>query len=419
MAISTINNCNGEKSVNYKRILNSKYFNVIQLFSIKILSLGLKYFLILFLSSKMLTPTEFGMFSLFLIILDFVYLFVGFGVIDTGMYLLSKNTNRELCGATFVLTILISLMFSIILILVLYYYDFVHYILIGILSGGYLLSLFIKKISIGMHDRFSMYYFEFFMHLLSLLLIFILAKNVYDSIFIYSASMLLTSLLFIIRLKPKFTNLSVNIKYLIDNIKSYGLKVQLSQLIAMGTYDLDKLILKHIFGFASVGIYNLALTFIIPVKVFSTSISDLMFKDFANQKKIKKEVFIFNAGFSFVFSIILSILGYFIILNFYNNDYHEILSYIFLLPLLAVLSSIYVPINTFFSAKGLATQKLINAIVIAIFNVIFNFIFIPVLGILGAIIATISAQVVNNILFIYQYNNYINRKELLSGKKVN
>ncbi|WP_404459790.1 polysaccharide biosynthesis C-terminal domain-containing protein [Sutcliffiella horikoshii] len=387
-----------------------KYNSIIVLFIIKILSMGLKYLLVLYLSIQLLTPSEFGMFSLFLIILNFAYLFVGFGVIDTGMYLISRDNSKELCGATLFLTLIISILFSFVLMAALFYYKFEYFIVIGILSCGFILNLFVKKISVGLHEKFSMYYFEFFMYLLSLILIILFANDVYDSIFFYSIGMLIVSLFFILRLKPTFSNLNTNLGYLMRNIKGYGTSVHLSQFIAMGTYDLDKLMLKHFFGFTSVGVYNLALTFIMPVKLFSMSLSEMLFKDFAKEKKIKKEVFILNLGISLVFSILLCIIGYYLIIFFYDQAYYEIIGYIYYLPILAVLSSIYVPINHFFSAKGLGKQKFINAVVLAISNIAFNFIFIPLFGVLGAIIATISALIVNNIMFIYQYKLYTRKK---------
>lgn len=372
------------------------------------LGLGLKYATILYLSSKLLNPTEFGMFSLFLIMLNFVYLFIGFGIIDTGMFLISKDNNKELTGATLILTLIICIFFTLILMLALYYYGFEHYRLISILSIGYLLNLFVKRISIGLHEKFTMYYFEFFMYLLTFLLILFFANSISSTIILYSMSMLIVSIFFLVTLKLKLSNLGENILLLIKHIKSYGLKVHLSQIVAMGTYDFDKLMLKYIYGFASVGVYNLALTFIMPVKLFSDSISEIMFKDFAKQKKIKKEVFLLNLGVSLFFSLILTLIGYSLIYYFYEATYHEILSYIYLLPILAILSSIYVPINNFFSAKGLGKLKLINALVLAVFNIIFNFIFIPNYGVFGAILATIAALTINNIMFIYQYKKYIN-----------
>lgn len=372
--------------------------------------MGLKYLLILYLSSKLLAPSEFGMFSLFLVILNFAYLFIGFGIIDTGMYLLSKNNSKELTGAIFIFTCVISFIFIMVLIAILYYYKFEHYLLIAILSGGYIVNLFVKRVSIGMHDKFSMYYFEFFMYLVTIILVVAFAGDVYSSIFLYLIGMLLVSAIFIVRLRPKFTNLAYNLKYLMENIRVYGIRVHFSQFIAMGTYDLDKIMLEYMFGYASVGIYNLALNFIMPVKLFSMSISEMLFKDFSKQKKIKKEIFLLNTSISLVLSIILSIAGYFIIIMFYDKEYFEILEYIFLLPILALLSSFYVPVNNFFSAKGLARQKFINAIILAICNVAFNSLFIPNYGVSGAIIATILALLFNNILFVYQYWLFIKQK---------
>ncbi|MGM0842296.1 MAG: polysaccharide biosynthesis C-terminal domain-containing protein [Bacillota bacterium] len=365
--------------------------------------------LILYLSSYLLSPSEFGMFSLFLIILNFVYLFVGFGVTDTAMYVISKNNSKGLYGALLILSIIISILFSIILSIVLYYYDFENSILIGIVSSGFILNLFVKKVSIGMNEKFAMYYFELFVYFISFLLILSFSDDVYESMFFYSIGMFIVSILFIIRVRPEFSDFSKNIKFIFKNIKEYGAKVHFSQFIAMGTYDLDKIMLKYYMGFTSVGIYNLALTFIMPVKLFSMSISEMLFKDFTKHDRIKKEIFIMNIIVSLIFSIILSIIGYYLIIFFYEEAYYEILDYIYLLPILAVLSSLYVPINNFFSAKGLAKQKLINAVVLAICNVLFNLVLVPRFGVIGAIYATIFSLTVNNVLFIYQYKLYIKR----------
>jgi O-antigen/teichoic acid export membrane protein len=394
----------------YNFIMSSKYKNVLGLFLVKFISLGLKYIIILYLSSQILNPEEFGMFSLYLVILNIAYLFIGFGVIDTGMYLLSQKEDPNLCGVLFIVTIVITFLFTLLMMMVLKYYQFSHPIIIGLISGGYILNLFVKKISVSLHERFIMYYFEFFMYLFSFIGILLFADNVYSSTLIYSIVMLLVSIYFIYRLRPKFSNLTHNFKYLMRNIKSYGMKVHISQFISMGTYDSDKLMLQYIHGFSSVGIYNLALNFIMPVKLFSISISELMFKDFSKRKEIQKEVLLFNTFVSLTFSIFLSLAGYIIILNFYDDSYLEILKYIYLLPILAVLSSFYVPINNFFSAKGLAKEKFINAIVLAVCNVLFNVLFIPNFGVLGAILATIIALLFNNIMFFYQYQKFI-RKE--------
>ncbi len=369
--------------------------------------MGLKYILMLYLSSQLLNPDAFGKFSLYLVILNFTYLFVGFGVMDTGMYLLAKENNKKLIGGILSITFFIAILMILLLVLVLKYYGYESYIILSILSCGHIFSLFVRRVSVGLHDKFGMYYFDFFIYFTSLLGIVIFSNNLESSLLIYAGSTLLLSIIFIIRFRPQFNNLIENTKVIFINIKRYGLGVHASQFIAMGTYDFDKIMLEYLFSFSSVGIYNLALNFIMPVKLFSNSISEILFKDFSKSSKIKKEILIANFFISLLLSIILSILGYLIVINFYSESYHEILSFIGLLPILAVLSSFYVPINNFFSAKGLARQKLINAIAIAIANITFNFIFIPKFGIIGAIMATILALVINNTMFILQYIKYV------------
>lgn len=389
-----------------------KIKNIAELFLVKIVSMGLKYLILFFLSISILNPDEFGVFSLYLVILNMVYLFVGFGVLDTGMYLISKENkenSRSLCGTLLVLSLIITFLYVVILIFVLSIYNIEDYLLISLMSSGYIFSLFVKKISIGMHLRFSMYYFELIMYALTLLVIYFYSSDLTSSIFIYSFVMLIVSVVFIIGMKPQIKKSFQHLNMVIVNIKKYGLRVHISQFIAMGTYDLDKIMLNIFHGAASVGIYNLSLNFIMPLKLFSTSISEMLFKDFSRENKIKKEVFIINIAFSILGSIVLTIIGYYLIKHFYSEEYYEIYNYIYLLPVLGILSSLYVPINNFFSAKGLAKEKLINAIVLAVCNVLFNLIFIPMYGIIGAVIATIIALIINNFLFVYQYLSYLQK----------
>lgn len=408
-----------KKEINKSKSNIGKYLSIFKLFIIKGFSLGLKYILLLFMSSNILNAEEFGKFSLYLIIMNFIYLFIGFGIIDTGMYLLSKDEKdkRELCFATLSLVIICGICFSIIMIGVLGHYGYNGVYIISFLSFGYVLNLFVKKVSVGMGEKFNMYYFEFFTYLSTLLGIILWGKNVYSCIVLYASAMLIVSLIFIIRMKPKSHNYINNIKYLLRNIKSYGFKVQLSQFVAMGTYDLDKIMLEYSYGFASVGVYNLSLNLIMPIKVFSNSLSEIMFKDFSKNKKIKKEILYLNAIICFLVSIVFTVMGYFIVKYFYDSTYSEILRYILLLPVLGVLSALYVPVNNFFSAKGMAQEKFMNAIILAGCNIILNLVFIPKFGVIGAVLATIIALIINNVLFYYQYFKYIENLKIISNTK--
>lgn len=385
-----------------------RYCSIIKLFIIKLLGMGFKYLLMLYLSVCVLNTMEFGMFSLYLVILNFVYLLVGLGVIDTGMYLISKDDRDDLNGSLFILVMIIAILFSIILYFVLKYYKFKYSLIISILSLGYVINLYVKKISIAKYNKFIMYYSELIMYFVIFVLIVIFGRDIFSSLLIYSFSMMSISLIFVILLRVNFKNIINNIKYIIIYVKRYGIKVQLSQFIAMGTYDLDKVMIKHMYGFTNVGVYSLSLNFIMPVKLFSMSISEIMFRDFAKNDYINKELFVINTVFSIVVSIILSGIAYYIVNNFYSCAYYEMFKYLYLMPILGFLSSAYVPINNFFSAKGLGKQKFINAIVLAVFNIILNFLFIPIYKISGAIYATIIALIINNIMFIYQYRKFIN-----------
>jgi O-antigen/teichoic acid export membrane protein len=393
-------------------IIYKKLSKFLFLFLSKVSGQLLKFLLIIYVSSQLLNPEDFGAFSLYFVILNITYLIVGFGVLDTAMYVLNQSDDNEeksrIIGSTLLLTVIISILFAVILMLILSVYEFQNFMLISLLSVGYVLQLYVKKICVPLLDYFSMYYFELILNLFILVLVIAFAKSLNDVLFIYTTCTLTVGAFFIIRFKPVFHNAVENIKIIIKTIKEYGYRVHLSQIIAMGTYDTDKFILQYIHGFTSVGIYNLALNIIMPVKLFSMSISELLFKNFRNQSNIPKRILVFNGLTSLLLSAALSIIGIFIIKEFYDPVYQIIIKYIYLLPVLAFLSSFYTPINYFFSAKGLSKQKLLNALVLAFSNILFNFIFVPLYGVVGAIVATIFALLINNLFFIYQYKKYIN-----------
>src|SRR5699024_7288877 len=103
----------------------------------------------------------------------------------------------------------------------------------------------------------------------------------------------------------------------------------------------------------------------------------------------------------------LTIFAYILLNNFYDSSYNSVYNLLFYLPVLGVMSSYYVPINMFFSANGYVKEKMINAVILSLANIIFNFLLIPFYGVGGALTATILALFINNIAFHVQYRKRI------------
>lgn len=381
------------------------------LFITKTMGQLLKFLLIIFLSSSLLSIEEFGEFSLYLVILNVSYLIAGLGVIDTTMYLLNQgNTDKKgQIGASLVLLSIVIIVFGGVTYSVLSYFNFDDLFILSIFSIGYVFQIFVKKIAIPLLDYFVLYYFDLILNGSIFLTIFLFGSSLSEILIIYSSVSMIISCIFLFKYGFSLKNIKQNMILTINTIYNYGFKIHLSQVISMLSYDSDKFILEHNNGAGAVGIYNLGLNLIMPVKLFSTSISELLFKGFETQRKIPVKVLVLNSLVSVFMGVAVSLIGYILISNYYEESYQILLDFLFLLPILAFLHSFYTPINFFFTAKGLAKEKLINAMFLGVSSLALNFILIPLYGIKGAFIASISALLLNNIVFLIQYASFIKK----------
>ncbi|WP_242845784.1 polysaccharide biosynthesis C-terminal domain-containing protein [Clostridium novyi] len=74
------------------------------------------------------------------------------------------------------------------------------------------------------------------------------------------------------------------------------------------------------------------------------------------------------------------------------------------------------PYNNFLAVKGFGKYLRNTAFILTIFNIVFNFLFIPRYKMIGAIWATILSLVVDDIAHVYYYKKAVD--ELESSKEV-
>lgn len=400
--------------------MKSKIIKVLNLFVSKLAAQAFKFIFVLILSLNILTIENFGMFSLFLSLINIVYLISSFGITDVALYiLLNTKTKRKMIGIALIFLVILLIPNFLILSLLLKVFGFTNIFLISLSSSSYIFYIMVKKIAIGIQDFIIMNYLDLIIcsFLVGSLFFMNEGENVTKVILIYNFTFYIFTILTVIKLKPKFTLDKTLIREFLGLIKSYGIKIHLSQVISNVTYDLDKYILKFVNGSAILGIYAFALNFINPIKLFSTSLCELFMKDFKEKEYLAKSFFIIN----FLSTLILSLLGWevfrFIIQLANKSELLKIIEFKWYIIAVTVLSSLYNPINYYFTAKGYAKQKLKNAIVIGISNVIFYPFFIISAGIQGAFVATIISLSINNIYFYIQYRHIIDRRKS-SDKRV-
>ncbi|MCQ8893260.1 MAG: oligosaccharide flippase family protein [Methanolinea sp.] len=174
--------------------------------------------------------------------------------------------------------------------------------------------------------------------------------------------------------------------------------------------NIDRILINYYMDIGSVGIYGvyyyasfavIGLFSGIFVTVFFPTASKVINKELL-YIKLKKLI-----PLLFIIGIPGTMVSEFVILRFFGKEYPVDLSLMFIFALTAVLVTTYTIFAWFFNAEGMLGARLTvsGTMIIAIVNVIFNILFIPIFGLYGAIGATLIAFILG-----LWYNYYFGKK---------
>jgi O-antigen/teichoic acid export membrane protein len=189
-----------------------------------------------------------------------------------------------------------------------------------------------------------------------------------------------------------------------DEQNKNGWKIYLSRIIFVPTFNLDVMILGAFHSLANVGIYSLANFMSSPISVIGQSFSKSMYRRFKD--KIHRKHMILLTIVSVSLSLIIFIVGFIAILNFFDESYRFTLILLPFAIIVANIRGITYPYIYFMNAKGLANEVRKCAIVGLILNLVFNFSLIIPFGSIGAMLASILVLSVNLLMRIHYVNQY-------------
>jgi len=203
-------------------------------------------------------------------------------------------------------------------------------------------------------------------------------------------------------------DIKIDFKEIIDTYK-IGIKAFLSAFFIFLLIRFDIFLIKVYAPFSELGIYSLAANFVTILQSFTNLVGSLMLPKFSGNDKDEKGNILIMRRIALIFFILMIILtivfftiGKQVITLVYDIDF--IRSYdvfIALLPAVFFLSFGSI-INTFFWSKGFPIMTIILPIIALAINIGLNIILIPLIGIIGAAIATsISYGVWLILLLVY------------------
>lgn len=377
--------------------------------------------------TRVLGPEKYGVYVFILAVITFAYLFFEFGFFTSGARLLAvskdREKDRELIGALTLITVGVSLFFSLLLFIFSFFIDSIFHTTAGnilraisILAAVFPFQYMLLEICQGANEIIkiaAIHIIPRLWYLAGLLItVFFFKLDVFLALVLDFTGTIVAAGLIIWRLKPKISNLKENLILLRKEIKEYGFHVYIGRIIGISIYNLDILFISYFVNTLWVGFYNLALILIRQMVILSQALSTSLFKEFANRDKIPQKVILFNFIWltCCVFGLIL--LGKYVVVFLFSDKYLPVVPLILPLSLAGFFQGMYQPYNMFLEAhrKGKWVRNI--AIIFAITNLILNFILIQLWGAMGAAIVTLITYILWYILCVYYYNKLLHEDKL-------
>ena len=205
-------------------------------------------------------------------------------------------------------------------------------------------------------------------------------------------------------------------RVLLQEMVLYSAPLILNDLSWWVIHSSDKMMLEAMVGAAALGIYTVAtkmpslINVLIGIFSQAWGLSSIKEMDSTNDTKFYAQVF---EGYSFVTFgacvLIVSIVKPFMAL-YVGKNFQGAWVYVSLLLVSAVFSSIASYYGQLYVALKKSVNNMITTLTGAVVNIIVNFIFIPIVGIWGAVIGTVVAYIVLATARMIDVNKYIEIK---------
>jgi O-antigen/teichoic acid export membrane protein len=241
---------------------------------------------------------------------------------------------------------------------------------------------------------------------ITLLLLFLKSLNLNLIILLNLISTFSIIIYFYFKTKPDFSNIKKYWNLLWIKNNKYGFHYYKGAIANQTTYKLDELFISYFLNTKLLGFYSLSLLITSPMILMSQSINQSMFKQYSSLKKIPANVFIYNTLWLLFCVIFLYFFSDIIVNILFGEEFISVGKYAFYISFALLFQGLSAPYS-FLAAKSKGKEIRNVAWSEAIINITGNLILIPLFGIIGAILTSILAKIINFILFRFYYKKYL------------
>jgi len=372
--------------------------------------------------ARLMTVDHYAVFSFSISVLGFTTLFFEFGLLVPAVRQLSRASGRERAGilgaATTVLGGL-AIAFSLTVFAMSFVVDRVFSVQVGstirvtaLVAAGWLMAQGCLMLAQGV-GRIGVYSAAMIASKalnLAVLVAFLglgLRMSPVWALLIQSFAAIVAFTWMLARLRPAWSEPARHLREIVYEAREYGFAIYVGRVLAMGSYNMDVLMLGWLTKPSEVAFYALAGAIAMPVSFLATGLATALFGDMAQSARLRRSWLLASAGTSLAGVVAATTLAYPFVHLVLGERYAPV---IYLVPILALaqgINGVTRLYNQFLWAHARGKDLRTASIVLTVANVILNFALVPPFGAAGAAWASVLALVANLAVHIIGYRRTV------------
>lgn len=235
-----------------------------------------------------------------------------------------------------------------------------------------------------------------------------LGLSTQNYLYLNLTSMAIIYIIVLIVIKPKFSNILINLRHIFKINKEFGFNVYLGAVVSLGAASLSGVLISY-FGVSNleVGYYAIALQFTAPLTLIPNVIATSSFKSFTDAKGIDKKLFIITICISLISLIFMLCFSGVIVEIIYGPSYADAIPLVRLSSFGAILYGLSDFFNRFLLANGQGKTLRNSSFFVGSIMLVSNSIFINLYGGIGASIGYVLAGICYMAIIIYYYRKFL------------
>lgn len=228
-------------------------------------------------------------------------------------------------------------------------------------------------------------------------------------------SLLVSEAVLVVWLLPAFRGAVSRISVILRDARDYGVQMYLGNVLSMGTYSMDVLMLGALTNARTVGFYSLAGSAAYVVGLPVGGLSAALFSRMTSEDGIDRRWLAFGWVSGLGLAIGVSALAYPLLPWLVSGRYTGAIGLIPPLALAAAVQGVTTIYNTYLAAQAKGKDLRNAALILTLSNFVFNLGLIPAFGALGAAWASLAALVVNLFAHMIFYRRYVGAREPMAA----